>query len=164
MADRTPPEWNQWPEVVWKPARYPGYLGDLPHAWVAAEFIRSFLDLLAYEREADHALVVAAGVPAAWAEDPSGLAVRHLATPYGTVGFRLTSRGGEARLHLEGSLRMPPGGLVVAWPFGEGRQAHGRGEATAAADRLTVNGRPAVLTAGGELVVRELPADVRLRR
>jgi hypothetical protein len=58
------------------------------------------------------------------------------------------------RLRIGGSLRLPPGGLAVQWPY--------TGEAT-------VNGRPAERrdaggAAPGELIVRELPADVRLAR
>jgi hypothetical protein len=153
MADRRPSGWNQWPEVVWRDPRYPGFLGDLPHAWVAAEYIRAFLDLLAYERESDQALVLAAGVPAAWAKG-AGIAVRGLRTPYGTLDYSLVESGSRVRLRIGGSLRLPPGGLAVQWPYS--------GEAT-------VNGRPAARrdaggTAPGELIVRELPADVRLAR
>jgi hypothetical protein len=155
MADRRPPGWNQWPEVVWRDPRYPGFLGDLPHAWVAAEYIRAFLDLLAYERESDQALVLAAGVPAAWAKG-DGITVRGLRTPYGTLDYSLVESGSQVRLRIGGSLRLPPGGLAVQWPF---------------AGEATVNGRPAPATrrdaggaAAGELIVRELPADVRLAR
>jgi hypothetical protein len=153
MADRRPPGWNQWPEVVWRDPRYPGFLGDLPHAWVAAEYIRAFLDLLAYERDSDQALVLAAGVPAAWAKG-DGIAIRGLRTPYGTLDYSLVESGSRVRLRIGGSLRLPPGGLAVQWPF---------------AGQATVNGRPATRRdAGGgppgELIVRELPADVRLAR
>jgi F5/8 type C domain len=150
MADRRPPGWNQWPEVVWRDRRYPGFLGDLPHAWVAAEYIRSFLDLFAYERDADHALVLAAGIPAAWAASGSGVAVSGLRTPFGTLAYTLTATRSAARLRIAGDgLRLPPGGLAIRWPF---------------AGQATINGRPAppASAAGGELVVRELPADVRL--
>lgn len=154
MADRRPPGWNQWPEVVWRDPRYPGFLGDLPHAWVAAEYIRAFLDLLAYERDSDQALVLAAGVPAAWATG-AGIAVRGLRTPYGTLDYSLVESGSQVHLHIGGSLRLPPGGLAVQWPF--------------AGEEATVNGRPATRRdagagAPGELIVRELPADVRLAR
>ena len=152
MADRRPPGWNQWPEVVWRDSRYPGFLGDLPHAWVAAEYIRAFLDLLAYEREADQALVLAAGVPVAWAKG-AGLAVRGLRTPYGTLDYSLAESGSGVRLRIAGGLRLPPGGLAVQWPF---------------AGEATVNGRPVARQERGgrpgELIVREIPADVRLAR
>ena len=63
FADRRPPGWNQWAEVVGREPRQPRFVGDMPHGWVASDFIRSALDLFAYEREADNALVLAAGLP-----------------------------------------------------------------------------------------------------
>jgi hypothetical protein len=159
MADRRPPGWNQWPEVVWRDPRHPGFLGDLPHAWVAAEYIRSFLDLLAYERDSDQALVLAAGIPADWAASGPGVTVRGLHTSFGTLDYTLTASRTEARLLVAGGLRLPPGGLAIRWPFAG---------AACSECRPTVNGRATAAGADGadgadgELVVRELPADVRL--
>ena len=61
-----PAGWWQWAEVVGREARKPRFLGDMPHGWVASDGIRSVLDLLAYEHDADSSLVLAHGVPAAW--------------------------------------------------------------------------------------------------
>ena len=83
MAGRRPPAWNQWAEVVGRDARQPRFVGDLPHGWVASDYIRSALDLFAYERDGDGALVLAAGVPPAWLDgarrrrDGPAHAVRH---------------------------------------------------------------------------------------
>ena len=44
-------------------AREPRFIGDMPHAWVASDYVRSALDLFAYERETDNALVLAARDP-----------------------------------------------------------------------------------------------------
>ena len=63
MADRRPAAWNQWAEVVGRDARKPRFVGDMPHAWIASDFIRAVLDLFAYERNDDDALVLAAGIP-----------------------------------------------------------------------------------------------------
>ena len=46
-----PAGWNQWAEVVGREAREPRFVGDMPHGWVASDYIRSVLDLFAYERE-----------------------------------------------------------------------------------------------------------------
>jgi hypothetical protein len=150
MADRRPPGWNQWPEVVWRDPRHPGFLGDLPHAWVAAEYVRSFLDLLAYERDEDHALVLAAGIPASWAAG-AGVTVRGLQTPYGPLDYTLAASRSEVRLRIPASgLRVPPGGLAVQWPFA-GRPA-------------TCTGcQPGAGSGDQETIVRELPAEVRLQ-
>ena len=39
-----------------------GHLGDVPHTWIASEYMLVFTCLFAYEREADDALVIGAGV------------------------------------------------------------------------------------------------------
>ena len=68
FKDRSPQAWNQWAEVVSRTPRKPFFVGDLPHAWVASDFVRSALDMFAYTREADDSLVLAAGVPTGWLE------------------------------------------------------------------------------------------------
>ncbi|MFY9824192.1 MAG: discoidin domain-containing protein [Thermoanaerobaculia bacterium] len=117
LADRRPPGWNQWPEVVYRDPRAPGFLGDLPHAWVGSDYVRSFLDLLAYERESDQALILAAGVPDSWISAPGGVFVRNLPTHWGLLDFSLTKAGNSMRLRVGDGLKLPPGGIV----FGETR-------------------------------------------
>jgi hypothetical protein len=112
LADRRPPAWNQWPEVVFKDLRAPNFLGDLPHTWVGSDFIRSFLDLLAYERDSDGALVLAAGVPDAWIVAPGGVKIQRLPTPWGLLDYSLTAEGASIRLKVGAGLRVPPGGIV----------------------------------------------------
>ncbi|HEV2718895.1 MAG TPA: hypothetical protein VG323_02665, partial [Thermoanaerobaculia bacterium] len=65
MADRRPAAWNEWAEVVGREYRKPRFIGDMPHAWVASDFVRSVLEAIAYDRE-DGALVIGAGVPRSW--------------------------------------------------------------------------------------------------
>ncbi len=60
MADRRPSGWNHWAEVVWNEPRMPRFIGDMPHGWVGSDFLRSFLDLFAYEG-AGGSLVLGAG-------------------------------------------------------------------------------------------------------
>jgi hypothetical protein len=123
MADRRPAGWNQWAEVVGREPRAPRFLGDMPHGWVASDFINATLDMLAFDRPADGALVLAAGVPASWLAG-DGIAIERLRTPYGRLSYSLRARNGRARLtyRLEG--RSPPGGLVLGWP-GNGVPLHG---------------------------------------
>ncbi|MDQ2735155.1 MAG: coagulation factor 5/8 type domain-containing protein, partial [Pseudomonadota bacterium] len=83
-ADRRPAGWNQWAEVVLRDLREPRFLGDMPHGWVASDHIRSVLDMFAYEREGDHSVVLAAGVPMSWLRG-KGLSIHHLRTPYGRL-------------------------------------------------------------------------------
>jgi len=147
LAGRRPPVWNQWPEVVGRDPRQPRFVGDLPHGWVASDFIRAVLDLFAYEREGDHALVLAGGVPAEWLEG-SGVAVKDLRTPYGLLRYSLKKKGGSVILHVAGGSRVPPGGLAFVWPGKRPPPPDAR-----------VNGKAAPWH-GSELRFHELPAKV----
>jgi hypothetical protein len=40
-----PHGWHQWPEALYLPPDTPGYIGDMPHTWIAGEFINTSLDL-----------------------------------------------------------------------------------------------------------------------
>src|SRR5439155_18825488 len=44
LADRRPAGWRDWAEVVAQQYRAPMYLGDMPHTWIASDYIRSLLD------------------------------------------------------------------------------------------------------------------------
>jgi hypothetical protein len=114
-ADQRPAGWNQWAEVVGRVEREPRFIGDMPHAWISSDYIRSALDLLAYERDHDGALVLAAGIPAEWlAAGPIG--IEGLGTAHGRLSYQL-KRTADGSLHLavEPGLRPPPGGLWLAW-------------------------------------------------
>ena len=100
LAGRRPAEWNEWAEVVGHDPRAPRFLGDMPHAWVGADFIRSCLDLFAWERASDGALVLAAGIPAAWLRGGPGIAVRRLRTPHGPLDYTLRNEKGALRFTI----------------------------------------------------------------
>ncbi|HEY3571189.1 MAG TPA: coagulation factor 5/8 type domain-containing protein [Thermoanaerobaculia bacterium] len=110
LKDQRPTSWNQWPEVVYRDLRAPNFLGDLPHTWVGSDFIRSFLDFLAYERDSDQALVLAAGVPEEWIRE--GVSVKGMPTPWGLLDFSLKAEGDSVRLRVGGGLTVPSGGIV----------------------------------------------------
>jgi hypothetical protein len=142
MGDRRPLAWHQWAEVVWRDPRTPRFIGDMPHTWVGSDFIRSALDLFAYERSSDSALVIAAGVPAAWARDSVGVQVRGLRTPWGPLGYAMRATSTTVTLTFERGLRVPPGGLVITSPL--------RTPITAA----TADGADVVVAADGTIVLR----------
>ena len=77
------------------------FIGDMPHAWISSDYIRSALDLFYYERASDRALVLAAGVPTAWLAG-QGVAIRDIRTPYGRLSFTLRPRGRDLLLDLTG--------------------------------------------------------------
>jgi hypothetical protein len=146
FASQRPPGWNQWAEVVGRELRQPRFVGDMPHGWVASDFMRSALDLFAYERDADSALVLAAGLPVQWLEG-EGVTVENLRTPYGRLSYSLHSQGHRLMLKVAAGVQPPPGGLVFVWPR----------EQPAGPTRL--NGKP-VRWQGTELRIHQLPAEV----
>jgi hypothetical protein len=89
----------------------------MPHTWVGTDFVRSVMDMLAYERESDSTLVLCAGIPEKWLSS-DGVSVKGLQTRWGTVAYTLQRKGDAVRLALDSSaLRVPPGGIEVAPPL-----------------------------------------------
>ena len=86
LSDRRPPAWNQWPEIAWHDPRAPAHVGDLPHTWVAAEYILAVRSLFAYECAADRTLVLAAGLAPEWITG-AGVQVTSMPTPHGRLSF-----------------------------------------------------------------------------
>jgi len=148
FRDRSPQPWNQWAEVVSRTPRKPFFVGDLPHAWVASDFVRSALDMFAYTRDVDQSLVIAAGVPVRWL-DGQGIAVKGLRTPQGRLDYRLQRTDRQLVLELSDGLVLPAGGIVLPWPYA-GTPGTAR-----------VNGEELPWT-GGELRVQQLPARVEV--
>lgn len=149
MAGRRPAAWNGWAEVVGRDPRAPRFIGDLPHAWVGSDFIRSLLDLFAFERE-DGALVLAAGIPAGWLASGREVGVRRLRTPHGPLSYSLRREKDGLRFSVD-ALAVPSGGVVLRPPL------------EAPSRRVLVDGRP-VPSSGEELILRRLPAVVLFER
>jgi hypothetical protein len=150
FEDQRPQGWNQWAEVVRARAREPQFLGDMPHAWVSSDYIRAVLDLFAYEREQDAALVLAAGVPLAWLERED-VAIQGLSTRYGLLNYRLAPSQSGWTLEVGPGLARLEGGLRLVWP--------GAGPLP----KATLDGRT-LEWVGRELPIPAAPATVRLVR
>jgi hypothetical protein len=145
FADQQPRGWNQWAEVVSHTPRKPFFLGDLPHAWVESDYVRSALDLFAYTR--DDTLVLTAGIPSSWFAG-EGVMVDGLRTPFGRLGYVAKRSAGQLRLSIAAGAS-PPGGFVLPWP-GEG-----------APGAASIDGRPAQWQ-DGELRISTAPAIVEI--
>ncbi len=150
LAERRPPAWNQWPEIAWRDPRTPGHQGDLPHAWIGAEYALVFRDLFVFEREADGALVVAAGVPARWLA-AGAIGLSGLPTAYGRLDLQIDRRPDAClTVRLSGDLHPPPGGIRVV-PPGVDR-----------AGTVWVNGVRLPHPGTPEILVTQLPAELIL--
>jgi hypothetical protein len=150
LKDRMPAGWRQWPEIVWRDRTTARFLGDLPHTWVGSDFARSVLDIFAWERETDQALVVAAGVPRAWL-DEGAVGVRNLHTRWGLLTYTLEKSEDTLRFRLDPGLDLPPGGVALSLPV----------ETPPAAVR--VNGRLIEPDHHGEIALHEIPAEVEIQ-
>jgi hypothetical protein len=152
LADRRPRAWNQWPEIAWRDPKSPGHLGDVPHACIGAEYLLAFRSMLAYEREADRALVLAAGIPWAWLDGGDAVTVRRLPTYYGAIDFTLC-RVGANRLSctIGGHLGKRPPRIVIVPPL--------PGPLVGA----DVNGAPTDSFDAHGATTTEFPADVVIR-
>jgi len=123
LSDRRPPPWNQWPEIAWRDPKAPAHIGDLPHTWIAAEYVLAVRTLIAYEREADQCLVLAAGLAPEWIEG-SGVQVHKMPTLYGSLSYSLRQidsqtlrfeidSGIKAKILLRPPLAAPLRGVTV---------------------------------------------------
>ena len=151
FKDKRPPEWNQWPEVVWRDPRIPRFFGDLPHGWVASDFIRSVLDLFAYEdeQETGATLVIGAGIRDEWLRERDGVRVRALPTRFGRIGYQARAVGDAIVFAFDPGLRMPAAGMLVRNPN------------DLPARRITVDGREASPDANGDLLLLAPAREVR---
>jgi hypothetical protein len=155
LSDRRPSEWNQWPEITWHDPRSPGHLGDVPHTWIAAEYIFSLTLMVAAEREASSSLVLASGMPWEWISGPEGFFVRGVPTRYGPLDFLIHATEDDS-LHIEisDSITMPPGGLWIVPPLPEGKRM-------AAVKPAHADSGSCVLS-GNEIQVQSLPCLVEV--
>ncbi len=153
LAHRTPPGWRQWAEVVARDSLKARFIGDMPHTWVGSDFIRSGLDMFAYELRAEEpggpSLVLAAGLPGTWLAD-GGVTVGGLPTPYGPLSYHLNAAGDDVLMTIAGGVTIPDGGLILDPPI-RNRRPFIAGIA-AATDSL------------GRVLVRDPPVTVRWRR
>ncbi|HXI14395.1 MAG TPA: discoidin domain-containing protein [Thermoanaerobaculia bacterium] len=147
LRDSRPSGWNHWAEVVGRDATKPIFIGDMPHTWVGSDFIRSVLDMFAYERGEDQSLVVGAGIRDEWLD--SGVAVERLRTYYGPLSVSMKREGGMIVVRIGGDLRVPEGGIVIRSPRAGLRVAR-------------INGAEGAVR-NDEVVVRNVPAEVTLR-
>lgn len=150
LSDRRPPAWNQWPEITWKNPRAPGHLGDVPHTWIAAEYLLALASMVAGERDSNDSLVLAGGLPWAWIAEESGFAVAGLPTRHGLLDMHIVAASESLiTVELGALLALPSGGLWLAPPLPAGRRIL---SATAAdGQHLDVD------AAGTTVIVRTLP-------
>jgi hypothetical protein len=151
LDDQRPPSggWNHWAEVVWNDYRHPGFIGDMPHTWCGSDFINAVRSMFVYENEYDHTLVLAAALYQDWIDAPGGMSVENLPTYYGKISYSIKKEGNSYRFSVTGDINLPEGGIKIS-NFNAGKTP----------SAITVNGKELTDSNGGEIAVREVPADL----
>ena len=115
VRHRRPFEWQVLAEVVHSRLRHPGYLGDMPHTWIGAEYARAIFGMLMHE--ADDGLDLLPGAPPSWVAG-EGLSVQKLPTAYGMLSMSARRQGDALRVTLAPGVRESTA-LRVSWPSRE---------------------------------------------
>jgi hypothetical protein len=139
LRDRRPHAWQVYAEVVHSRLRHAGYIGDMPHTWIGAEYARAIIGMLLHET--DERLDLLPGAPSSWLEG-EGLSVTALPTAAGRLTMSARQDGPQLLIELGPGLR-PQIALRVSWPS---RQ------------------RPARVWVDGELRSNQTADDIRLDR
>ncbi len=146
LSDRRPLEWNQWPEISWRDPRAPGHLGDVPHTWIAAEYLLALASMVASERDHTSSMVLAAGLSWDWISLENGVSVSGLPTRFGILDFHISADEQERiTIHVGGSLTLPPGGLTIEPPLLPGRLLQAAVDSVGKPVRIEGNGRSVVV-------------------
>jgi hypothetical protein len=105
------------PLLCWREEQMPvgqgiGVVGDMPHNWASAEFIRLTRHCLALER--GNALHLFEGFPAKWARPGALTRLKDIATEFGPLSleFRVARDGQTGELTLTPPKRNPPAQIV----------------------------------------------------
>ena len=112
VRHRRPLEWQVLAEVIHSRERYNGYLGDMPHTWIGAEYARTIFGMLAQE-DLDR-LTLLAGAPSSWVAG-EGLKVDGLPTMYGPLSMSARQQGKQLWVKLGSGLGKDTP-LSVNWP------------------------------------------------
>ena len=118
FTHQRPKEWHQWAEVVMEKPDSVQFIGDMPHTWVGSDFIRSMLDMFAYENDNDSTLVIGAGIRSQWLREDNGVGIRNLSTHYGRLSYTMRAVRGGTRVSIESGIRIPQGGIIIKPPVG----------------------------------------------
>lgn len=148
IRDQRPRAWQQWPEITWRDPLWPGHIGDVPHSWIAAEFLLAVHSLFAWESVDRAELILAAGLDAAWLSG-DGVRVNALPVSTGELSYTLRQLADDAlEMHIPATLQVPTGGLRVRPPTAAPiRMVHVNGAAHAdfSADEIRLHVLPATL-------------------
>ncbi|MGC8744629.1 MAG: hypothetical protein ACP5T0_12190 [Verrucomicrobiia bacterium] len=106
------------PLMCWREEQMPvgkGHtvVGDMPHNWASAEFIRLTRNCLVFER--DEELHLLEGFLKCWLKPGKTLRINNVLTEFGTLSFemQISKDGKTCKVHLNPPKRKPPNRIVL---------------------------------------------------
>lgn len=140
LTTARPVAWQQWPEITWIESGVPGHMGDLPHTWIAAEFLLAVRSLWLVEEP--RRLVFGRGLPSGWL-DRENLALLDWPTPFGRLSLRTRLDTPDSMLlELDGDVIPPEGLLLSANAFSGWQMERASASVQSCADGYRVVGTP----------------------
>ncbi len=151
LKNQKPLNWNHWAEVVWSDEKFPGFIGDMPHTWVGSDFMNSMRMMFLYERDYDTSLVLMAGIPYEWFTSNDGIGITNAPTAYGKISYSAKIEAGHYIIDLSGNIKLPAGGIVLDFPYGELRPT-----------KIKINDTVQGYIAGTPVKVTTFPAKIEI--
>ena len=84
-----PRAWNHWAETITSDYRMPQYVGDMPHAWIGAEYINVIRNMLILED--GNKLYLGKGIPYEWVAEGKNIVIKDMPTYFGKISYSTTS-------------------------------------------------------------------------
>ncbi|MDP3683865.1 MAG: carbohydrate-binding protein, partial [Ignavibacteria bacterium] len=152
FRDQRPQGWNHWAEVVWKDPKAARFIGDMPHTWVGSDYISSLRSFFVYEDELNHSLVLGAGLLPEWLDSKEGISFNNLQTYYGSISYSIKKEErGTISISVNGKTEMPAGGIILKkFPLAE------------TVKKVTLNGKELKQSGNDDIIIRELPATIKI--
>ncbi|MFH0735605.1 MAG: discoidin domain-containing protein [bacterium] len=149
FKDQRPQGWNEWAEVVWRDAKLPRFIGDMPHTWVGSDYITVARTIFVYENELDNSLILGAGLYKDWIDDPAGMEVNNLKTYYGSLNYSIKKQDNSYIFNISGNIEMPKGNIIIK-NFNKSKTPK----------CVLVNGKKSNLFTNNSITVNQFPAKV----
>ncbi len=89
IHDQRPNSWHQWPEITWADPSRPTTIGDMPHTWIAAEFIRAVRSLFFTEDSFRRELSIGSGFTVDWFDPSKPVVLRNAPATIGALSFKI---------------------------------------------------------------------------
>jgi len=107
-----PPGWKHLAEVAYSDKRTSGYIGDMPHTWVGAEYINAVRTLFVFEQ--GDQLILGAGIDPDWLKDGQTVVIKNFPTLFGVLSYTIQEQNGSLQINISGNAQ-PPGGFVLKY-------------------------------------------------